>query len=186
MHPIIADFSWVTIYSYPLFMGLAWGVGLRVIFYLIEKYGKDPRPNFIFFVLLFVSAWLGAKAFFLYYSAGENFVKYVGMSSFWFGGGFNYGENPIPDNKSTVSVAGGANTDGDTMNLFNYAMFPATIESAYTIGGGFSISKGMTVDLAYTYAPEVSDTVSAATVGVGDITTKHSQAAMTVALNFDF
>ena len=40
--------------------------------------------------------------------------------------------------------------------------------------------------MAFTYAPEVSDTVSATTVGVGDITTKHSQTATTVAVKFKF
>jgi long-chain fatty acid transport protein len=114
-------------------------------------------------------------------------VKYS-ADDFWLGAGFNYGENPIPNNTSTVDVDGnaGGNTDGDTMNLFNYAMFPATIESHYTIGGGYIISKGMALDLAYTYAPEVSDTVSATSVGVGDVTTKHSQQALTVALKFNY
>jgi len=112
-------------------------------------------------------------------------VKYS-TNTFWVGAGFNYGENPVPNNTSSVSVAGGANTDGDTMNLFNYAMFPATVESHYTIGAGYTIGGGMSVDLALSYAPEVSDSVSAATVGVGDITTKHSQFATTVAINFDF
>ena len=107
-------------------------------------------------------------------------------TTYWWGVGYNYGANPIPNNTDSTSVAGGQNTNGDTMNLFNYAMFPATIESAYSVGGGLEISKGMSVDLAYTYAPEVSDTVSAATVGVGTITTKHSQAATTFALNFKF
>lgn len=107
-------------------------------------------------------------------------------SKYWYGVGYNHGANPIPDNKDTTSVAGGQNTNGDTMNLFNYAMFPATVETAFSFGGGFEVGKDMSVDLAYTYAPEVSDTVSAATVGVGTITTKHSQSATTVALNFQF
>jgi long-chain fatty acid transport protein len=114
-------------------------------------------------------------------------VKYS-ADDFWLGAGFNYGENPIPNNTSTADVDGfaGGNTDGDTMNLFNYAMFPATTESHYTIGGGYTISKGMALALAYTYAPEVSDTVSATSVGVGDVTTKHSQQALTVALKFNY
>jgi len=112
-------------------------------------------------------------------------VKYT-ADSFWIGGGFNYGENPVQDNKSTQDVAGVGNLDGDTMNLFNYAMFPGTVETAFTIGGGYSVSENMSIDGAFTYSPEVSDTVSALTVGVGDITTKHSQSAVTVALNFDF
>jgi len=115
-------------------------------------------------------------------------VKYT-ATSYWAGIGYNYGENPVPDNKSTTNVtnlAGHINTDGDTMNLFNYAMFPATVESTITVGGGYSFSENLALNAAYTYAPEVSDTVSAATVQVGDITTKHSQQALTLALKFNF
>jgi len=114
-------------------------------------------------------------------------IKYA-ADSFWVGGGFNYGENPVQDNKSTQNVTGGMaqNEDGDTMNLFNYAMFPGTVETTLTFGGGYSVSQNMSVDMAFTYSPEVSDTVSATTVGVGDVTTKHSQNALTMSLNFDF
>ena len=115
--------------------------------------------------------------------------------AFWVGAGFNYGKNPIPNNKSAevVGAAGtydatgaSGNTDGDTLNAFNYVMFPATTESTYTLGGGYNISEGMALDLAYTYAPEVSDTVSAATVRLGNLTTKHSQQALTIALKFNY
>jgi long-chain fatty acid transport protein len=114
-------------------------------------------------------------------------AKYA-ADSYWVGIGYNYGENPVPNNKSTVSVTGNPlyNTDGDTMNLFNYAMFPATVESAITLGGGYALSETLAFDVAYTYSPEVSDTVSAVTVAAGDVTTKHSQQAVTVAVKFNF
>ena len=69
-------------------MGLAWGIGIRLTNHLVQKYGTDPRPGIIYYSLVFIAAWLGAKAFFLYYSAGSEFVKYASMSSFWLGGGF--------------------------------------------------------------------------------------------------
>ena len=114
-------------------------------------------------------------------------VKYT-TTSYWAGIGYNYGENPVPDNKSTTNVTGGyaPNTDGDTMNLFNYAMFPATVESTITVGGGYSLSNNLAFNAAYTYAPEVSDTVDTSSVGTGFITTKHSQQALTIALKFTF
>ena len=112
-------------------------------------------------------------------------AKYSG-NGYWYGLGYNSANNPIKNNKDTTSVAGGANTNGDTMNLFNYAMFPATITKAYTFGAGFDISKDSTLSFAYMLAPEVSDTVSGASVGVGDITTKHSQSATTIAYKFAF
>lgn len=114
-------------------------------------------------------------------------VKYTG-ASYWAGLGYNYGKNPVPNNTSPVNVTGGfaPNEDGDTMNLFNYAMFPATVESTITVGGGYSLSDSLALNTAYTYSPEVSDTVSSVTVGTGNITTKHSQQALTVALKFNF
>ena len=114
------------------------------------------------------------------------------MDASWIGAGYNYGKNPIPNNTSTVEVptgnasSTGYNQDGDTMNMFNYVMFPGTVETTYTMGGGFAVSDNFGVCLAYTFAPEVSDTVSAATVGAGDITTKHSQQALTVGAKFKF
>jgi len=111
--------------------------------------------------------------------------------SYWVGLGFNYGENPVPNNTSTESVWGTSpgmpgNMDGDTMNLFNYAMFPATVESTITVGGGYALSDNLGLDAAYTYSPEVSDTVSTTSVGTGDLTTKHSQQALTIAVKFNF
>ena len=106
--------------------------------------------------------------------------------NYWGGIGYNYAKNPIPNNTSTTSVAGGANTDGDTMNLFNYAMFPAIVEKAYTFGGGYKINKFTMIDFAYTYSPKTTKTVSAQTVGVGDITTSHAQSATTLAMKYTF
>jgi long-chain fatty acid transport protein len=115
-------------------------------------------------------------------------LKYS-ADSYWLGLGYNYGKNPVPNNKSNVPVNGDPayNTDGDTMNLFNYAMFPATVEEAYTIGGGYSINETLALDVAYTYSPEVSDTVETTTVATGSATnTKHSQQALTLAVKFNF
>ena len=113
------------------------------------------------------------------------------VSDYWYGLGFNKANNPIKNNESKKSVWNGQiggpnNNEGDTMNLFNYAMFPATITKAYTFGAGFKLDKESTISFAYMYAPEVSDTVSGATVGVGMITTKHSQTATTIAYKFAF
>jgi long-chain fatty acid transport protein len=119
-------------------------------------------------------------------------VKY-GTKDYWFGAGYNYGENPIPNNKSDKAVGtagnytpGTNNSDGHTLNMFNYVMFPATVEKHYTFGGGYTISESMSIDAAFTYAPKVSDTVSASSVAAGDVTTEHSQQAITVAFKFHF
>jgi long-chain fatty acid transport protein len=107
-------------------------------------------------------------------------------NNYWLGLGYNKANNPIPENIDTTSVAGGANTNGDTMNAFNYVLFPATVTTAYTLGGGYDLSKTNSIKVAFTHMPEVSDTVSAHTVGLGDVTTKHSQNALTLAYKIGF
>jgi long-chain fatty acid transport protein len=115
-------------------------------------------------------------------------LKYS-ADSYWLGIGYNYGENPVANSTNTADVDGnpGGNEDGHTMNLFNYAMFPATVEEAYTIGGGYSINETLALDMAYTYTPEVSDTVDTSTVATGSATnTKHKQQALTIAVKFNY
>ena len=104
-------------------------------------------------------------------------AKYTG-EDFWYGVGYNHASNPIPNNVDPIV--------GDTLNLANYAMFPATVEDHYTLGGGYDISKSISISGAFSYAPKVSDTVDATNVGVGSITTTHSQTATTVALKYKF
>ena len=71
--------------------------------------------------------------------------------------------------------------------MFNYVMFPGTVETTYTLGGGVDLTEAINLCLAYTYAPEVSDTVSVATItGGGTLTTKHSQQALTIGAKFSF
>jgi long-chain fatty acid transport protein len=114
---------------------------------------------------------------------------------YWLGLGYNSSNNPIKNNKDKTNVWSGTltapsqqqgNTNGDTMNVFNYVMFPGTITKAYTLGGGYDIGKTASIQIAHTIMPEVSDTVSGASVGVGDLTTKHSQSATTIAYTFSY
>jgi len=121
-------------------------------------------------------------------------AKYT-ISKYWFGLGFNKSNNPIPNNEDPTNVWSGTNTapspqqgntNGDTMNMFNYILFPGTITKAYTFGSGYSLDKDSSIAFAYMYAPEVSDTVNASSVDVGKITTKHTQNALTIAYKFNF
>jgi len=47
--------------------------------------------------------------------------------------------------------------DGAVINYFNAAGFPATTESHFALGGSYQVSKMIGVDVAYTYAPEVTE-----------------------------
>jgi long-chain fatty acid transport protein len=109
--------------------------------------------------------------------------------------GYNYAKNPVKNNTSDQVVANASatdgtgasgNTDGDTMNLFNHAMFPAITEKHYTIGAGYQFNEKISLDLAVTYATSDDVTVQTRTVGTGDITVSNDQLAGSANLNFAF
>lgn len=102
--------------------------------------------------------------------------------------GYNYASNPIEEQAAAV----GADVTGSAINLFNLSGFPAIVESHITVGGTYSITDKASVDLAYVYAPEVSETyTTAGFAGFGpanptQITTTHSQTSVSVQLTYAF
>ena len=117
--------------------------------------------------------------------------------------GYNYASNPIKEQAAlgTMTSQGPTNYDGAVINYFNAMGFPATTESHYAIGGSYQISKTMGIDVAYTYAPEVtksydtSDMTRAQAAMKGDsnaanyrstATVKHYQQAITLAMTIKF
>jgi len=93
--------------------------------------------------------------------------------------GYNYADSPITDQ-------GVANTAINTLNLLG---FPGIIESHFTVGGTYNVSKTTSIDLAYCYSPEVSQTVTASNFpnpGTRETTVKHSQTALSLGLNYAF
>jgi long-chain fatty acid transport protein len=102
--------------------------------------------------------------------------------------GYNYGKNPIKNNTDTTSVTGMPfmNTNGDTLNALNHVMFPAVTEKHYTIGAGYQFTKNVGADLALMYATSPDVTVSANTVGLGNLTVTNDQMAVAANLNYAF
>jgi len=102
--------------------------------------------------------------------------------------GYNHGKSPIKGQNGTGGASGtGAEA---AINMFNLLGFPATVESHYTIGGSFAFSKMTSIDLAMTYAPEVTDTFLTGDLGgmgmAPTVSTKHSQQSVSAQLNFNF
>ena len=96
--------------------------------------------------------------------------------------GYNYATSPISEQSG---FAGNATTPSSGLvNTFNLLGFPAIIESHYAVGGTYNINKATSVDLAFTYAPEKTETFKNA--WGKDITTKHSQTGLSAQVNFDF
>jgi len=94
--------------------------------------------------------------------------------------GYNYAKSPISE--QNVALAGGY-----SKNVLNLLGFPAIVESHYAIGGTYNISDKASVDLAYTYAPEVTNTYAGADgFGTFTIETKHSQTGVSAQLNYAF
>lgn len=81
--------------------------------------------------------------------------------------GYNYAKSPIVNNAN------------GTINMLNLVGFPATVESHYAVGGSYAFTKKTSVDVAYVYASEASDTLSTTS-------TKHSQSALSMQVTFDF
>lgn len=83
MYPILYQNKDLILYSYPLLMGVGWGVAYQIYFSLMQL----PRlKSQILFWGIFLSAWLGAKLLFVV-TAKES-TDLLFNSNFWTGGGF--------------------------------------------------------------------------------------------------
>jgi long-chain fatty acid transport protein len=100
--------------------------------------------------------------------------------------GYNYASSPISEQSGTYNNS--ADLNGYTINMFNLLGFPGVVESHYAIGGSYDLNEQTSFDLAFTYAPEVTETYTTASqqTGLYDITTKHSQTGVSAQLNFNF
>jgi long-chain fatty acid transport protein len=100
--------------------------------------------------------------------------------------GYNYASSPISEQSGMYNNSAGLN--GYTINMFNLLGFPGVVESHYAVGGSYDINEQTSVDLAFTYAPEVTETYMTANPVAGpySITTKHSQTGVSAQLNFNF
>lgn len=84
MFPILYQNHDLILYSYPLLMGLGWGIAYQLFFAKIDIPQKFAQ--FLFWGI-FVSAWIGSKV--LFYLTTENLNQSLLMeASFWTGGGF--------------------------------------------------------------------------------------------------
>ena len=101
--------------------------------------------------------------------------------------GYNYAKSPISEQAATYYNAS-TGLSGPVINTFNLLGFPAIVQSHVAVGGTYKFSKQTSLDLAYTYAPEVSNTYSGSSGGMGTqtISTKHSQTGVSAQLNYKF
>ena len=88
-------------------------------------------------------------------------------------------------NRASSAVVEGMNP---AINMFNLLGFPATEEQHYTIGGTYALNDQFSIDLAYVYAAENTETfdVSALPMGLQSVTTDHSENSFSFQLNYKF
>lgn len=87
MLPILFQSNGIVFYSYPLLMGLGWGIAYQILFELLPANFTRMRAQILFWGL-FAFSWLGAKIFFLYTIPEELSSSLMQESNFWLGGGF--------------------------------------------------------------------------------------------------
>lgn len=87
MLPILFQSNGIIFYSYPLFMGLGWGIAYQIFFELLPVNFSRIKAQ-ILFCGIFIFSWLGAKTLFLYTIPEQLSSSLFQESSFWLGGGF--------------------------------------------------------------------------------------------------
>ena len=73
-----------------------------------------------------------------------------------FRAGYNYAKSPISEQDGNPLTAGNAAYGNAVKNFFNLSGFPGIVDTHYTIGGGIALGD-FTIDGAFIYAPEVSE-----------------------------
>lgn len=87
MLPILFQTNGIVFYSYPLFMGLGWGIAYQILFELLPSSFPKLKAQILFWGI-FAFSWLGAKTLFLYTIPVQLSSSLMQESSFWLGGGF--------------------------------------------------------------------------------------------------
>ena len=103
--------------------------------------------------------------------------------------GYNYSKSPIKEQAlgSMGNIVPGNVNSGDMaglINTMNLLGFPAIVESHYAFGGTYNINETASVDLAFTYAANKTETFK--NFYGQNISTKHSQTGLSAQVNFDF
>ncbi len=86
MYPVLGKLLGQLIYSYPLFIGISWGISYYFSQFLFKSVGKGLQGFSYIYWGAFISSWIGAKIFFLIFSSKS--ISLYKDVSFWTGGGF--------------------------------------------------------------------------------------------------
>lgn len=88
MLPLLLDLGFFKLYSYPLFLGLAWGTAYYYCRLVLDHETNYSLKDFHFFYWgNFLFSWVGSKVLFLIASSQGAYTDYARHLSFWVGGG---------------------------------------------------------------------------------------------------
>lgn len=87
MLPLLLELNGLQIFSYPLFVGLAWGLAFRLAEARLPA-AIRPRSFVAWSLGLFLATWVGAKVLFIFTQDRWTTTELVEASNFWLGGGF--------------------------------------------------------------------------------------------------
>jgi long-chain fatty acid transport protein len=116
-------------------------------------------------------------------------VQYAANDKLTLRAGFNYGENPVKENRGW-NPQGVTTVQGKSVPVFGYEMlrtigFPAIVESHLTLGFGYKLSDSLSLNAAYMHAFEATGS----SVSMGDAISLEStlvEDSFTVALAWSF
>lgn len=104
--------------------------------------------------------------------------------------GYNYAKSPLNDKTFKPATVGGAPFGAFNVAYFNTLGFPAYTESHITAGLSYQITPSTGVDVAYVYAPKVTETVAPMNVGTPfqtpELEASNEQSALSVSIRFAF
>ena len=96
--------------------------------------------------------------------------------------GYNYASSAVVDNGY-----GGMSAAAAAINMFNLLGFPATAEQHYTVGASYEFTNAFSLDLAYVYQKNNSETFDISALGMfPTITTDHSEDSVSFQLCYKF
>jgi long-chain fatty acid transport protein len=106
--------------------------------------------------------------------------SYVVDDSLILRAGYNYAKSPLNDKTFKAATVGGAPFQGFNVAYFNTLGFPAYSDSHLTAGLSYQINKSTGLDLAYVYAPEVTEK------SMQVLEASNEQSAVSLSLKFSY
>jgi len=88
--------------------------------------------------------------------------------------GYNYAASAVVESQNPA------------INVLNLLGFPATSEQHYTVGGTYTISPKLGVDVAYVYSPSNTETFDVSPLPFGTVETEHSENSLSMQLTYNF